>query len=54
MVTGLDFSFKTVRAYSKTTLVHPRFEGDFMYLTAPDMPEIKVSLTSLGQEVTGK
>jgi len=54
MVTGLDYSFKTARTYPKMTLIQPSFEDDILSLTAPGLPEIKVSLKSLTKEVTGK
>jgi len=50
MVTGLDYSFKTARTHPKMTLVQPRVEKDVMYLTAPEMPEVKFSLTSVSKE----
>jgi uncharacterized protein YcbX len=50
MITGLDYNFKTARTYPKMTLIQPRLEEDVIFLTAPEMPEVKFSLSSLSKE----
>jgi uncharacterized protein YcbX len=49
MVTGLDNSFKTARAFPHMTQIMPTIEGNVLSLKAPGMDDVSVDFTSLSE-----